>query len=225
MVLVVTSGFPRDMPETTGGILPFDEATFDTLYTQSSAPTRGGQAQVVNLGPDLWSMRFSTKDMGYEDALDYQAWAQSLRGGARLFKAWHPLLRYPISYRNGFGGLTRAGGGTFDGTCTLTTIGAARDSITLTNLPVGFSLKRGDMVSFPMGASQTLHRVMAAATASAGGSVTLTIEPIVPLAAVTGVTATFFKPWCLAVIDAQSIKGPLSAGQIGSLEFSAVQTF
>lgn len=225
MTLVVTSGFPRDMPERADGLLPFAAASFDPLYSQATNPTRGGQMQVANLGADLWSMKFSTHILSYIDALDYLAWLQSLRGGARLFKAWHPLLKYPIAYPSGFAALTRAGGGAFDGTVTVTAIGASRDTLSLSTLPAAFLLNRGDMISMVMGTSRTLHRIIEAATASGGGTVTVTVEPTLPLAAVASVSATFLKPWCLAVVEANSIKGPFQPGQVGTVEFSAVQTY
>lgn len=225
MALIVTSGFPRDMPERDDGVLPFENASFDPLYQQTKAPLRGGLVQVANIGTELWKISFKTHAMEYEDALDYAAWLHSLRGGARLFKAWHPLLAYPINYPDGFAGMTRAGGGAFDGTCTLTAIGGSRDTITLSTLPAAYVFKRGDMVSFPMGSSQTLHRVVASATADGTGDATLTVEPTIPLAATTSVTAVLVKPWCLAVLDAESVNGPFEPGQIGRVQFSAVQTF
>jgi len=222
----MTISFPRDLPEFSGRLL-FSQADFDPFYQQTMSPSRGGQVQVANLGPDLWSMSFATDPISYQTGLEYMAWIQSLRGGARLFKAWHPLRRYPYAYPNGFAALTRAGGGAFDGTCTLNAIATERDTITLTTLPASFQFNIGDMVSFPMlsGATRALVRVLEAATANGSGVATLAIEPTIPLAATTGVTATLVKPWCLAVIDAKSIKGPMRPGMFQSVSFSALQTY
>lgn len=219
--------FPRDLPELAGDRVLFSQCSFDPSYQQVVSPTRGGLVQVANFGVDLWTMEYATDAVDYQTGLEYMSWLHSLRGGGRLFKAWHPLRRYPYAYPNGFGGMTRAGGGTFDGTCTLSTIGAQRDTITLTTLPAGLTFRIGDMVSFPMsgGASRCLVRVMEAATASGGGSATLTVEPILPAAASTGVIATLVKPWCLAVVDAKSIKGPMRPGYFQSVSFSATQTY
>ena len=145
----MTISFPRDLPEFSGRLL-FSQADFDPFYQQTMSPSRGGQVQVANLGPDLWSMSFATDPISYQTGLEYMAWIQSLRGGTRLFKAWHPLRRYPYAYPNGFAGLTRAGGGSFDGTCTLNAIATERDTITLTTLPASFQFNIGDMVSFQL---------------------------------------------------------------------------
>lgn len=218
--------FPREMPVLENGHHPFQSASFDPAYTQARASTRGGYPQVVDLAPDLWSMTFATHALEYLPAQQYLAWLQSLRGGRRLFKAWHPLCRYLRAYPNGWTGLTRSGGGAFDGTANLSAIGGARDTITLDTLPNNFVFTTGDMISIAMGAaSRTLHRVMADVTANGAGVATLTVEPIVPLAVTTGVQALVEKPWCLAVVDADSIQGPFEKGQIARVQFSAMQTY
>lgn len=218
--------FPRDLPELPGDRLLFARAKFDPMYQQSAAVARGGLAQVANIGSDLWSMSYATAPLDYQTGLEYLAWLQSLRGGARTFKAWHPLRRYPYAYPGGVAALTRAGGGAFDGSCTLTTIGTNRDTITLTTLPANFVFSVGDMVSFPMGASsRCLVRVLEAVTATGLGQAVLTVEPYLPLAAATGVTATVVKPWCLAVVDAKSISGPMEPGYMQPVSFQAVQTY
>lgn len=218
--------FPRDLPELPGNRLLFNTAEFEPQYQNTVSPFRGGLVQAFNVGADLWAMSFTTVAMDYQQGTEYMAWLHSLRGGLRTFKAWHPLRRYPFAYPNGFGSMTRGTGGAFDGTCTLNAIGVSRDTITLTTLPGNFQFSIGDMVSFPMGGAQCLLRVMEAATANGIGTVTLTVEPFVPLAASAGTNqVTLVKPWCLAVIDAKSIRGPMRPGRYESIEFSAVQTY
>lgn len=218
----MTIAFPRDMP----GRLAIRGCEFNLSYSQSRAPTRGGLVQVVNIAPDLWEMSFETPPMLMAEAMTWHAWRDSLRGGARLFKGFHPLLEFAQAYRTtGYAALTRHGGGAFDGTSTLSSIGAARDTVTLTTLPTQFIFTIGDMVSVPFGADgRSLHRVMEGVTASAG-SATLTVEPTVPLAAVTGVTATLHKPWCKAVIDAGSFSGPWQTGRLSPVRFRAMQVY
>lgn len=216
--------YPRDMPELSGRCL-WNQVDFAPAYMQARAPLRGGVVQVINIGADLWTMSYVTSALTHQQAMDYMAWLHSLRGGARLFKAWHPLRRYPYLYPNGFGGLNRAGGGSFDGTCTLSAIGAARDTISLSTLPAGLQISVGDMVSFAIGASRGLVQVLDAAVANGAGAVTLTVEPFVPLAASVGAAATLVKPWCLAVLDPSSVSGPVQPGFVQSISFKATQTY
>lgn len=223
----MTITFPRDLPELPGNRLLFNQAEFEPQYQNTVSPFRGGLVQVFNLATDLWAMNFATVKMDYQQGTEYMAWLHSLRGGLRTFRAWHPLRRFPFLYPNGFASMTRGTGGAFDGTATLTAIGVSRDTITLTQLPSNFAISIGDMVSFPMtGAGQCLLRVMEAATANGVGTVTLTVEPWVPLAATAGTNqVTLVKPWCLAVVDAKSIKGPMRPGHYDQITFSAVQTY
>lgn len=213
--------FPRDMP-LRNGFHPFESAQFEPIYGQVSAPTRGGRVQVANVMPPLWGMEFSSHLMPSDEAQDYLSWIQSLRGGGRLFKAWHPLCKYPRAYPAGW----KSG---FDGTGILTNIAAQRDEISVSDLPAGFKLMCGDMLSIPVGTTgRTLHRVMMPATASGLGVITAKVEPFIPLAVAVesgGPEVLFEKPWCLAVIDASSIRGPWEKGGFGRVSFSAVQTF
>lgn len=222
----MTISFPREMPELAGNRTLINQCEFKPYYQQAIAASRGGLVQVQNTGATLWSMTFTTAPLEYQQAMEWMSWLQSLRGGARMFKAWHPLRRYPYLYPNGFGALTRAGGGAFDGTCTLYAIGTNRDKITLSNLPASFAFSIGDMISFPIGSSRCLVQVMEAVTASGGGSAEITIEPTIPLAATAGTTdVTLVKPWCLAVVDAKSINGPIQPGYVQSVSFQAMQTY
>lgn len=213
--------FPRDMP-LLNGFHPFETAQFEPMYGIVRAPTRGARIQVANVTPTIWAMEFVSHQMYWEDAQGYLAWLQSLRGGARQFKAWHPLCRYPQEYPDGWGDMS------FDGIGVLTNIGSGRDQITVGDVPTGFKLRPGDMCSIPIGESgRSLHRIMETATATLG-SVTLRIEPFLPIAITVSSPAPdvlFEKPWCLAVVDAESISGPWQPGKIGRVSFKAASTF
>lgn len=220
----MTLTFPRDLPEP----LAVRSCTFQPLYTQVRAPTRGGLTQVANVAPDLWDIKYETPPLRAADAKAWRAWVASLRGGARLFKAYDPVARWASAYPSGYGGMSRAGGGgSFDGTATLFAIGGTLDTVTLTTLPAAFVLTVGDMLSFPFasGVGQTLHRVVEGATANGSGAVTVTVEPTVPIAAATGVAVALEKPWCKAVIDAKSISAPWTIGKRSTLAFAAVQVY
>ncbi len=213
------------MPLRVDGIHPFETASFDIAYTQAKAPTRGALKQVANLGPDLWVMAFQSHVLEMDQALQYQSWLNSLRGGARQFKAWHPLLEFPQAYSET--GWSELSG--FSGSGTLTDIASSRDEIDIADLPVGFELRVGDMLSIAFGtASSTLHRVMEDATADGSGEVTLTVEPIIPLAVSVdspGQAVLFERPYCIAVVDADTIQGPWQSNMIGRVSFNAAQSF
>ena len=213
--------WPREMPSS----MPFRAVSFEPSYQQSVGTTRGGLQQVANTGVDLWRAKYETPPLSKSDALEWRAWLHSLRGGARLFKAWDPVRRYARAYPSGYGGLTRAGGGSFDGTANLSAIASARDALTLSTLPVGFKLGAGDLLSFAMGDLQALHEVIIGGTAAIDGTLAVTIEPTLSLPAVTGVTVSLAQPWFKAVVTANSISGPWQLGQRMPVAFTAMQVF
>lgn len=219
----MTITFPRDIPEP----VQIRGCTFQPLYAQVRAPTRGGLTQVANIAPDLWEIKYETPPLREAEAGIWHAWLQSLRGGARLFKAWNPVRRYAVTYPSGYGGMSRAGGGSFDGTATLSAIGGTLDTVTLTALPASFVLAPGDMLSFPFSSAvgQSLHRVVENATANGSGAMTVTVEPTIPLAATTGVTVSLEKPWCKAVLDPRTVQGPWTLGRRSAVSFQAVQVY
>lgn len=211
--------WPREMPAR----MPFRAVTFEPTYQQTRAPTRGGLIQVANIGIDLWSARYETPPLHLSEALPWKAWLHSLRGGARMFKAWDPVRRYAKAYAAGYGGLVVTGGAAFDGTATLAAIATPLDAVLLTGLPASFKLGTGDLISFPAGTSQTLHEVISGGSANGSGSMWVVVEPTVPLTAVTGVQVQLDKPWFTAVVDARSIQSPWQLGRRAPVSFSATQ--
>jgi len=227
MSLVMTSGFPRDFPERADGVLPIARGVFDIDFDQAKTPLRGPKPQVVNLGTDLWKMEYTTTNLRDADSLQFSAWLQSLDGGARLFKAWDPRLKFPQAYPGGFAGMTKVGGGAFDGACSVDAFAETLDAVTLGGLPNGFKINIGDMVSLAWGGTQLLHRFIDTATANGFGKATAAVRPRLPISfgIDPAVSGTFVKPWCFAVIDAASIKGGFQIGQSAPISFSAGQTF
>jgi hypothetical protein len=205
--------YPRDMIEP----LRIRSCTFEPLEIQARNPARGGQVQVVELGPTVWSMKYETTPMNETMGAAWEAWFSSLRGGRRLFKAWHPYRRYGLAYPSG-------GPLAFSGDCTLAAIGVGLDTVTLSGLPAGYVLSPGDLMSWQHAAnSQALHRVVEGATASAGGGATVTVEPTVrPSPGSTAVALV--KAWCHAVVDPSSIEVRWSVGRHATVRFAAVQT-
>lgn len=120
----------------------------------------------------------------------------SLKSGAKSFKAYDLRRYWPITYGPACLGLTRAGGGAFDGTCTLTAAGGA--SVSLSGLPAGFKVGLGDYVSFPWLGSQRLVKAVEAMTADGSGVLSVVnIEPWQLAGGSVTVVATLVKAWVL----------------------------
>ena len=215
--------FPRDLPAVgfTAG------SKFELERREVRSTTRGGQPQAVEIASPLWVMKFRTIPLSETDGEIVSAWLDSLRGGAKTFKAYNPVRQFPLLNPSGFGGLTRAGGGTFDGTATLAAVASTLDSITLSTLPSTFKISIGDMMSIGYASGRrTLHKALEAVTAS-GGVASFAIEPVLfpggPIA--TAGAVTLAQPWCLATLDAGKPDVSWGIGRMASISFSATQSY
>ncbi len=210
----MTITYPRDLIEPTQWA---PGCLFETLDIQARNPSRGGAVQVVGLGPTVWTMKYQTVVLPESVAAAWEAWLSSMRGGKRLFKAWHPMRRYGLAYPSG-----PSGG--FDGACTRTAIGGSLDTVTLSGLPVGYVLSVGDLMSWEHATnSQALHRVTEGATANGSGAATVTVEPEIR-ASPGSTSVALHKAWCHAVLDAASASVRWQAGRKAVVSFSARQT-
>jgi hypothetical protein len=168
--------FPRDL------LQPIRTVTFDLMHFVKGAGMGG---PVIESRDPLWMAEYETPPLTNAQLAEWRAWWASMRGGVRQFYAYDPKTPYPLLYPNGVSGLTRAGGGAFDGTTTITAI-AAR-SITLGTLPVGFVISAGDKLGLVEGGLRSLHIVVEAGTANGSGVATVAVEP--PIATTLFTTA------------------------------------
>jgi len=197
----VTISYPRALPANRfrGG------SRFWLERQATRSPTRGGLVQVAELGSPLWRVRYETAPFVGADGDAWEAWLDSLRAGAKTFKAVHPFRRFARAYPNGYDGMTKHGGGSFDGTAILEEVSEALDTVELSGLPSSFVLSAGDHLSFsPAGSKQAFHRVVEGGTASSG-VVTVTVEPILKPGATLEISVSLASPWFKAVVDQQTV--------------------
>lgn len=207
--------FPRAFP--LNGCFT-ENCVFDLARSQARNPTGGGSPDVVEVGPALWVGEWATRTLSRSELAEWDAWLASLRGGLRLFKGRPNRHRWPLAYPRGFAGL-EVDSEAFTGSGTLDTIGAGRDTVTIADLPAGFVLGIGDWFSIPVGSRQRLHKILEGGTASGGGEVNLTVEPIIDPVVVTSgdpVPVLFDAPYCDMNLSepARVIRDPLRGGQI-----------
>lgn len=175
-----------------------------------------GRGFGVTAGAPLWILKATIRDGDEDETDEWFAFLDALRGLQRPFLA-HDLTRpYPRAYPNGFAGLNRAGGGAFDGSAASWSVNADRDQITLTGQPSGLLLKRRDGLMLRWATAgeprRSLHRLSAPATASAGGVITLAVEPPVPTLVPGSAVADLAKPQAVfRQVIAESGMGELDA--------------
>jgi hypothetical protein len=177
--------YPRTIPSFAGA----NEGALDLTHVTTGSRTRGGSMTVTDLADPFWDLTWTTGSLRASQKSELSAWWSSLRGGGKTFLAYHPGARWPAAYalEATILALTRAGGGAFNGTASITSFPDARtiamSSAGASRLPAGFQLSAGDMVSIVKPGSPnrySLHRVVEAATADGTGQILgLLVEPFI----------------------------------------------
>jgi len=202
---------------------------FEPEWVDFQSPTADGRVGGVAVGPPLWRGRWSlSRKMSLEASEQWRAFVSRIRGAQLPFFARDLARPWPLKYPNGFGGMTRAGGGAFDGTATSWSVNVTRDTATPTGLPAALALSVGDYAMWRWTTSgeprRALARVIDAATANGSGVVALRIEPPLPAFVPSGAVMDFAEPCCV-------MKRVTAEGRLGSKdrtlkvdgEFQAIQ--
>lgn len=189
-----------------------------------SAPFRtraGGVAVVDTALYHPWRATWvSPRRYKKDDLLAIRAWFNSLRGGIFNFLAHDPARPYPRNYPSGVSHLSRAGGGAFDGTATVTAVTAT--TIALSTLPANFVFMAGDYISLVKSGKYSLHQIMEAVTGNGSGVATVTVEPpvVTSVFATPSLSANVALPLALFVPDPNSWQGDPNADR-AACQFSA----
>ena len=215
--------FPRAMP--LGGA---DSQAFEIARVDYMTPRASGRINSISAGFPLWSMTITLNNGDVEETDEWRAWVPAQRGSSRLFFGTDLTRPFPKAYRQGFTGMTRAGGGAFSGAATSWSVNAERDVITLSGLPANFILGLNDYIGFKWttGASarRSLVRAVEAVTGSAAGVLAVTVEPALPNLTPGSAVAYLDRPDCLMRL----VPGQTSIAEIDTLhsaggQISAIQ--
>lgn len=196
--------YPLTFPDGPG----FAEGEFTLSVVEAVNTLPSGAVQAMEIGEPLWTARFAAPPCDARQRARWQAWKAALRGSIGTFLAFDPEKAFPLAYGEAVLGLTRAGGGAFDGTASLTAWTAS--TLTLSTLPATYQAAAGDMVSFPWKGGKALHMVVGDTAASAGGVLTVTVMPPVRLspAPAAGAVVDLVRPSCLMRIRPGSFSAP-----------------
>jgi hypothetical protein len=210
---------------------------FELQRVDFVSPEASGRLNGVQAGFPLWSGVWTLARMPVENSDEWRAFFTSTRGQTRRFIGRDIARSYPREYPDGFAGMTRGGGGSFDGTATSWSESVDSDGdshLTLNGLPASFVLSQGDYIEFRYSATEdsvsglswrALVRVVAAATANGSGVATVTVEPPVPAAVPSDAVAHLDEPGCtMAMVIDQSSLGPvdrlysIQSGQLAGVQ-------
>lgn len=220
--------FPRPLP-----LIGSISGAMDIQRVDLQSPVVGGPAPGVSLGLPRWTLALTLGDADAAETAEWSAWIDSLRGTQRAFFGRDLTRPFPRSCPNGFAGLTRAGGGAFDGTATSWSVNADRDVVTLSGLPAALALTHRDGIMWRWtgaalpgrgSARRALSRCVEPVAASGGGSVAFAIEPPLPAFVPGGAIADLAEPCCVMVQTPDSPGlGELDALHSASGSLKAIQ--
>ena len=207
---------PLPLPVTEAGVA---RVLLDIERVDYAAPEASGRQGGVQAGWPLWSARLELDQVDPESGDAWITFKDRLRGRQRTFLAHDTSRPFPRSTPLGFTGMTRAGGGAFTGAATAWSQAIDGDGnalIGLTGLPAGLVLTKRDYVGFKWDAAgavagsygrRALARVVVGGVASAGGGITVMIEPPIDTRVVpAGAIAHLDRPSAVFRLDPNETK-------------------
>lgn len=212
---------PIDMPTFPGFNLLTER--FDPVVTKDVSYMEGRRSESMISMTPYWVASYSTPTphlahIGLADAFMMDI------GAGETFRAFDTTRPRPLEHLKGPLSGTRAGGGAFDGTATITA--RTVNSVTVSGLPANFQFRASDYVEVRKSETLvSLHRIRSDVQASAGGVVTLPIRMNLDVGVFTlPLTANFEKPAFLAQIDGGSWSVSRQKTARG-IAFSATEVF
>lgn len=202
------------------------EVIFDPIRPRDTNRMEGRRTEAQTFGTPYWIAQYKASLLGFEDFGKLDAFIMSAGDDGETFLGYDVFRPRPIAMNTGapLSGV-KAGGGAFNGTAVLTTITDSR-TVIVGGLPAGFVLSQGDYIEFRMSPLvRSLHRIMAAATATGAGVVTLKIKyGLDTQHFTTAAVVNFEKAACVMQIDPGSFSG-VKSKRYGDLPFSATEVF
>lgn len=184
---------------------------FEPEEIDAIAPERGGFLGSVTLGFALWRAKWElSRNLTREASDDWRAFFARTRRSQRAFVGHDRDRLFPKAYPAGFAAMTTVGGAPFDGEAATWSQEIDEDGdalVTLTGLPSGLLLGKGDYVGFKWDAAgsdagafdrRTMARLVVPAMADAAGEIVAQVEPpVATLVVPSDAVAHLDRPGCL----------------------------
>jgi hypothetical protein len=185
---------------------------------QETSGQAGGQVRVRDLRSPLWRIRVSAPTIALPNKQDVVALIEAMGISIGTFYAWNPERRYPKADPSG----TILGVSAPE----IRTVGTNNKSLSLSGLPAGYVLSRGDMLAFDYGSpsSRALHRVVTPTVTADGDGETAEFEiaPHFRQGVEEGLGVTLVKASAEFCIIPGTYE-PDADGLFGSISFEAIQ--
>lgn len=183
---------------------------------QEISRLRNGSLRAKNFSDPIWKATFSTPPMTQDECVDFESMLYDLEDGAKPFHAYDERRPDPFFYQSRF--YTDGG-----------QIGAITDNgrtISISGLDPSFKLARGDKFRLSRTGQTTLHEIKENVTASGSGIVSsVVVQPNIPPEFSGNNPISFRRPYCFMVIEPGSVSYNPAASALGTVTFSAVQTY
>lgn len=213
--------FPLSRPAFFNG-LRVTSVRFYLPETLEMNRTEGGAVILADRGARLWHGEVTLTPGAHADIAADDAILSVLRQAGRPFYAYDPRLAYPR--------LDPTGALLGSATPTLSAVASNNREATIAGLPVGYTLSRGDMLSYPYGSDPTrvaLHQIVTGGQAGGDGTLAgVEVTPHIRPGYSIGAAVTLIRPYCRAVYLPGSYQ-PSSgySRRAGSaISFSIIQT-
>ena len=169
---------------------------WDLIESMRQSQTAGGETLTSDTAVRLWECEVSVTADTHK-AMRREPLARALRQGGRSFMLYDPKSAFPAEDPDG----STLGGASV----TIDSIDADNKRLTLDGLPFGYTLTRGDMLSFAYGspARYALHEVVTDSVtvlANPGPSPLFEVQPFIQPGAAVGAAVTLIRPACKAVL-------------------------
>jgi hypothetical protein len=180
-----------------------------------------GELLSASLGARLWRGEFTLAPRPHQTLAGVEAQLRALLQPGASFMVADPRVVGPASDPSG----TILGAASV----VIATLNVNNRELTLSGLPAGYVITRGDYLSFIYGSSPVryaMHQVVVGGTASgAGVSPSIEVTPYIRAGAATGATVTLVRPRFKAVLDPRTFN-PSDGAQVLSsgLSFGVIQT-
>lgn len=199
--------------------------SFDPIRTRSTSRMLGRRTETLFRGTPFWVATYAAGKLTTAEVATFDAFNMLASDGG-VFAGYDPQRPRPIAYQGDtpLSGV-KAGGGAFVGDALLQSITNSL-TIVVNGLPAGFQLSKGDYVEVRKSPLvRSLHRIMAPATASGAGVVSLSIRFALDTQTfAAGNTVHFEKPACIMEMDEGSYSLPKSWPNY-NVQFTATELF
>jgi len=172
------------------------------MLRQELSRTRGGALLAADLGHALWTADFESQGLPELEAGELMADFDALGGSLRNFLAHPAHRRFPAAAASSAG----------IGTGSIASIGGNRDTVTISGLPNGLVVSKGDMCSVTTAAGgYEFFEFTEGGTVSVGSTPSLGINPPLRASVTTGRSAELVDP----LIELKLEPGTLQFVEIG----------